>query len=287
MLLDRKLYVTGRFLSSGSPDKLYQSSYDLKSWTALTTPTYWFALATYLSRLVLVGGVDSATDEMTRKLWTSADGSEWREDHPPLPAPRASASAISVGDPECLVVAGGEKWQYQQCSLVEVLSEGRWSTVQPLPKRCYDLKLSSHRGVIYVMGGYGQDHTFFYWCKVKSLVRPKQMRDEKKVQIWNRYSLPVICSSAASFGGQLVVLGIAIGLNYTKVYAHDTPTESWVHVGKMPLDLRNTFSMRLSTGQLVVIGVDDDSQRNKVRKVFKASLRGESYVIITGADPAI
>lgn len=277
VLFNDRLYVTGRLLSSGNYAKLFRSSPDLKSWTTLATPSYWFALATYLSQLVLVGGIEVATKEMTNKLWTSDNGTRWKSSLPPMPAVRSATSAVSVGDPECLVVAGGEKQDHIPSTVVEVLVNDQWTSLQSLPKRCYDIKFSSHNGILHLMGGYGQDTTFMYWCKISSIQQVAQNREGKKFQLWNRFNLPLLCSCSASFGQQLIVLGILIGLDCTKIYAHLSGKRAWVHVGNMPSELRNIFSINFHTQHLVVIGADEDSHKRRKRKVFKLSLKGEEY----------
>lgn len=279
MLLNDKVYVSGRFLSSGNYAKLFRSSTDLKSWTTLSTPSYWFALTTYLSQLVLIGGIEVSSKQITSKLWTSDNGSKWKSSLPSMPMARSFASAVTVGDPECLVVAGGEKQDHTPSTVVEVFAKNAWSSLQSLPKRCYDLKFSCHNDVLHVMGGYGQDTSFMYWCKVQSIQQVAKTKD-KKFHLWNRFNLPLLSSCSASFGQQLIVFGILIGLDCTKIYAHQSGRRSWVHVGNMPIELRNIFSINLHKQHLVVIGVDEDSQKRRKRRVFKLSLRGEKQSCI-------
>ena len=111
-LLNDKLYVGGRHFTSGNHAKLYVTSVDLTSWEVLTTPTYWFALTTYRSQLVVAGGMMVETQEVTNQLWTSITGDSWRASLPPMPTRRTSASAITTESPECIVVAGGDRADY-------------------------------------------------------------------------------------------------------------------------------------------------------------------------------
>ena len=127
VFLNGKLYVGGRHLSSGNHAKLYVSSADLASWMVVATPSYYFALTTYNSQLVVAGGMDVATEEITNKLWTSSNGTYWQSTLPPMPTKRISASAMSLRHPECIIVAGGEKSDDFPCGIVEVYWEKQWS----------------------------------------------------------------------------------------------------------------------------------------------------------------
>ena len=139
----------------GGSARLYRSSSDVTSWTELATPTSYFALATYHSQLVLVGG--GYESEPKNKLWTLDTGDEWQPSLPPMPTRRCSSSAVSAGTPECLVVAGGKGVFGSALDTVEVLVEGQWSAVQPLPRECSALKSALHKGRLYFMGGDGTE----------------------------------------------------------------------------------------------------------------------------------
>lgn len=269
----------GRVLSSESYAKLFMSSADLTSWSVLATPAYCFAITTYLSQLVLVGGIEVETEEMTNKLWTSNLGNVWSLTLPPMPTPRCSASAVNIMSPECLVVAGGEKDEYLSTCIVEMFLGGQWSTLQTLPRRCYDIKFTIHSGTLFMMGGFGQDNTIVYWSRINSILSfSKDCRGKNQQSLWKRFSIPLMCSSLASFGKQLIFVGIKIGVDCTKILAHLSLSNTWAHVGDMPIELRNTFSIVLPTQELVVIGVDESTLiRQNKRRVFKVSLTGNNY----------
>ncbi len=276
VLINNKLYVGGRVLSSGKYSKLYVSGTDLKSWSTLTTPSYWFALTTFESKLLLLGGVEKATEEFTNKTWTTDDDKKWTPNVlPPMRTKRISASAVTTANPECVIVAGGEKENYIPTSLVEVFVDEQWSAVQPLPKRCYDIKFTIHYGKMYLLGGYGQDNNFVYWSDVKSIINaPKEPRTKgPKVSLWGKFNLPLQCSNTASFGQQLITMGMEVGIDCTKIHARFPLKKMWVHVGNIPADLRNIYTAVLPTHEMVVIGVDRDSQKKRKRRVFKASLK--------------
>ena len=275
VMLNNRLYVSGRVMSSGQCCKIYKSSTDFKSWTAHTTPSYWFALATYNHQLVLIGGIEVATREMTNKLWTSDAGVKWKPFYPALPSMRCGAAAITLGDPEYLVVVGGERKDHLPCALVEIFKDDMWHTVDSIPRRCYDVKFSVHNEVLYLMGGSGQDNPRMYWCRVTALRRMTEKGEEmKKFMLWNRATLPLLCSCPVSFGQNLLVFGVVIGLDCTKVYAFSHQKRCWVHVGNLPSEIRNICAVNLHSESLMVIGVDEESRKQNKRKVFKLSLKG-------------
>lgn len=69
-------------------------------------------------------------------LLVSEYGITWRDSLPPLLMGRASPAVITVGrNPEYLVVVGGHDYSpaHRYLLTVEVLVEGQWCTIQPLP----------------------------------------------------------------------------------------------------------------------------------------------------------
>lgn len=273
----------GRHLSSGNHAKLYVSSTELSSWTVLATPSYYFSLTTHHSQLVIAGGIEVVTDEVTNRLWTSSTGNSWQQTLPPMPTKRMCTSAISIKHPECIVVAGGEKSDFQPSGVVEVFLEQDWSIVQPLPKKFYDIKFTLHSGKIYLLGGFGQDHNVIYWCDVKSLASTcmeAREKKEKPATLWSRFSIPTRCSCLASFGQQLIAIGLVMGIDCSQVMAHFSKNKSWVNVSDMPVELRNAVCIVLPGQQLVVIGVDEETQKISKRKIFKATLGGKKGITV-------
>ena len=246
----------------------------------LSTPTYFFGLTTYQSQLVLAGGVEAGTHKVTDQLLTSMNGKSWKPTLPPMPTKRTHCSAVTTKNPECIIVAGGEKSEYIPCGNVEVFLDNQWSAVQSLPKKFYDIKFTVHSAKIYLLGGFGQDHNMMYWCDMKTLVSTSKEALEKNCKpppLWSRFTIPK-CSSLVSYGQQLVAIGTLGGLDQTTVLAHFASNKVWVSVGAMPLELRNTVSVVLpKKNELVVIGLDEEAQRIQKRKVFKAAISSESH----------
>lgn len=164
VVVNDKVYIGGR---CDSEETIFKSSMDLNSWEVLTTPAHHYALTTYRSQVVLVGGKESSADLVTSKLWTSHAGLNWLPSLPPMPTARYWSSAANTGTPECLVIAGGVGVDGNDLDTVEVLVGEQWSVVQPLPGKYQCLKSVIHDGKLYFMGGGAWGDV--YCCEVNSL----------------------------------------------------------------------------------------------------------------------
>ena len=239
-------------------------------WRGMHTPVYYFALTTYRSQLVLIGGyefVNEGDDILTNKLWTLYKYTQWQETLPPMQSKRYGASAVSHGDH--LIVAGGGN-NYETLDIVEVYDGQHWSYVQPLPNQCGDMKSVVFDGHWYLMGGYEQDEEVYY-APLDLLIASGEMSPPS---IWKELpNAPLWYSSPAVLGKRLVSIGGGhLSLYSNVIHAYSQSTESWVRVGEMPIGIANTSSTVLPTGELMIIGGLPESASNTV---FKAALEGE------------
>ena len=273
-VLQDKLYIGTR----GTALLYFSSIADLHTWTALTTPTTDYALTTYHSKLVLVGGVESSTATITNKLWTGDTEGNWQTSLPPMPTKRYSSSAINVEGTECLIVAGGKGEKREFMNTVEVFIQEQWSAVQqPLPEEWPYVKLCLHNGYLYVVGGFGSLSSAIFYCKVESLLNACYSNPDI---LWYQMNVDpsIIRLSLASFG-QLISIGGAFndGTVSSKIFAYSTITKNWIYVGDLPVPLYNVSSVVLPTGELMVTGLHDGYLVS--RRKFKASLKSMCYGI--------
>lgn len=178
VLLNNKLYVDDGDRSA--PD-LKLSSTDFNSWTRLTTPTSLYALTTYRSQLVLLGGVDS------NMVWTLDADNNWQPSLPPMPTAKNRFTAVNTGSPgvpECIVVAGGRKLGHGILRTVEVMVNEQWSTVQPLPIAGRLKKSTIHNGKLYLMGSLSSGYTCCC-CDIKSLIDSAMHPDANLLPLWS------------------------------------------------------------------------------------------------------
>ena len=143
VFLDGTLHVGGGFTEGSLRD--YARLFSCKpggdgSWTATDTPTYYYALTTYDSHLLLVGGKEYSSKQITNKIYTMIDG-EFKELLPPMKEKRHSTSAVSSGS--VLAVPGGFG-ESRTLSSVEVYNNGQWTSGQSLPDACLNMMSVFH-----------------------------------------------------------------------------------------------------------------------------------------------
>ena len=239
-------------------------------WDVCHTPIERYALTTYHSQLVLVGGWKPSVLEPTNKLWTlSSDaGMNWQPSIQEMPTKRWGASAMNTGTPEYLVVAGGVGIYDSALDKVEVFTGKKWCTVEPLPELHFYLKWALHKGKYYLCGGY-PTNSAVYCCDIKSILKSCEQSgvNTTPFPLWSQFPVPSEFSSLVSFGQNL----ISIAYNSSPdVVALSPLNQSWVHVGKLPVALDSAASIVLPTGELLVIG-----GISLYSSVLKATLRGE------------
>ena len=224
--------------------------------------------------MVLVGGREPDTDMATNKLWTLKGGTNWQPSLPPMPTRRYKSSALNTGSPECLVVSGGRASGGSYVNVVEILKDNEWSSVQPLPKSCYCLKSTLHKGRLYLIGGYEQGRSVFH-CKLESLLNENYTQEMSHSSgLWSELQIYLQNSSPSSFANQLISNGGLInGALSSEICAYSPHTLSWLHVGDLPIELRGTATIVLPTGELVVLG--GYGAFGYSNRVFKASLKGD------------
>ena len=283
--LEDKLYVGGGE-TSGSIIKyarfyIYTPSTD--TWIPVDTPIYFFALITYHSQLVLVGGVEYVGEEkhgpVTNKLWTLTEDDQWREILPPMTTKHCSASAVEFTDN--ILVAGGMDDEWRHIDIVEVYNGHHWAKAQCLPKPYRQMKSTILNGYWHLMGGWGQGKEVYY-ASLDSLVASCQPSEKPLLPVWKRlHNIPRDSSSTAVVGNRLIAVGGGYSSHSSSICAYYPYTKSWLHVGDMPVGLTSTCTVVLPTGELMVIGgVSDTSLWESC--VYKASLNGNSewYTIL-------
>ncbi len=232
------------------------------TWIVTDTPTYYYTLVAHDSELLLVGGYEYPTEEITNKIFTMRGG-QFVEVLPPMMERRHSPSAVSSGS--ALVVAGGKKTS-RVISSVEVFKDGQWTTAPSLPNAECGMKSALHGDQWYLITYLGK----VFRTSLQSLISGSDQSPwETLPDAHNNYS------AAAFFGGCLLSIG---GEDYrnpkTAIYAFSSSTQSWEHAADdMPVPLSASSAVVLPTGELLVIGGRDKST-GYMNKVFRAFLKG-------------
>ncbi len=268
------------------------------SWYILDTPSVYFSLAIYHSQLVLVGGMvrgkEHAQREDTDKVWVSEDeGKNWKCSLPPVPTTRHRPLTInSGGNPECLIVAGGSvkvKRDYVASNLIEVLREGHWFTVQPLPKPCCVItkKSTLHEGYWYLTGGRGGKFAKeALCCNLDALVSSRAPASERGAaaktptkKIWMECEIPFEYFRLVSLGQHLLAIVQSSSFWSTNmkpsIHAYNPLTQSWTRVQNLSFERIAPIVVEgLPSGELLMTFIGQRSDYSRYHKGFRAWLKG-------------
>lgn len=248
--------------------KLFESSNDLKSWIELTVPPICNStLTTYCSKLVLVGGIDASSMNVTNTLWTR--GTSWQPSLPSMPTARMWASAVNTESPELLIVAGGAQLHNHYLDVVEVLVDSQWITVQPLPDQCRIFDSTVHDEKVYL-----NSDDAIYQCHLQSLTASIQTDVSKEMKSQSLWSEVTTGSTPrrwhhglASFGQQL----IGIDSN-NELIAYSHVTDSWVDAGTTPISTSFLCITSRPAGDLIAVIEQSFLYTSTCTPVFQVSL---------------
>ena len=269
--LGDKVYVSGdpAEQSKAAAARLYIYTPTADAWHLMDTPVYYFALTTYLSQLVLVGGVEDDYDEYqwyscTNKLWVLNESTQdLQEKLPPMKTNRQFVCAVSYE--MYLLVAGGEN-DVDLLDVVEVYNGYCWSYAQPLPFESFpDMKSVVHEGHWYLTCGCGQNKSV-YFASLSNLIESSLATESSS--IWNKFDFPdeqnTISSCLAVFQNQLIAV-VHLGIPSPTVYTYSFNASTWLPAGDMPSEMNSISVLTLHTGELFVIGrMDSRFSTNKV-----------------------
>ena len=243
MYLNGTLYIGGgTTISPGfrADAALYSFKPGVDStWTVRDTPTYRYTLVVHDSELLLVGGREYFTRELTNNIFTMRDG-QFVETLPPMKESRSSPSAVSSGS--ALVVAGGEGTS-GALSSVEVFKDGQWTTAPSLPSVGGNMKSALHGDQWYLITSFGK----VFRTSLQSLISGGDQSP------WETLPDAPNNSAAAFFGGYLLSIGGEDYLNHTTtIHAFSPSTQSWGDVADLPVPLSELTAVVLSSEQLIV-----------------------------------
>ena len=269
--LGNKVYIGGGIMDPGSSSRLLVYDYTKDSWDILDTPTQWYALTTYHSQLVLVGGADPDTLEATNQLWVLNEQCHWAQPLPPMTIERYQASAVSLGD--YLIVAGGcDGSNDGHLDVVEVYDGHQWMRAQSLPRGCSWMKTTLHEGDWYLAGGMGQGNEVYY-TSLDSLIATTYSRQASWKQLPDA---PLIWSTPTVLRKQLITVGGGYP-NSSTIHAYSPSTKSWVPVGDLPVACDSTCTLVLPTGGLLVVR---DTEFGLSSHSFRPNTRGTSTIYV-------
>ena len=272
VVLGDKVYIGGGDSTYHSPAVLLIYHCNDDSWDLLSTPTVNYALTTYNSQLVLVGGGDPKTNNITNQLWVMDQHWHWTQPFLPMTTERSRASAVNVD--RYLIVAGGLDDDLGLLDVVEVYDGHQWRKAQSLPKASCSMKSCLLRDIWYLAGGDEQEREIIY-TSLYSLIATPRSETTMQSSVWRKLeNVPLECSTPVVIGKQLVTVG---GYSYSSaIHVYSYSTNSWVHVGNLPAACHSTCTIVLRTGELLVSG--GETKWEVLSHTLRAKLEGELQV---------
>lgn len=226
--------------------RLYIYTPTTDTWDILDTPVYGFALTTYHSQLLLVGGKEyvheNVNGQPSNKVWTLDEDGHWQETLPPMETELSVGPATSYRD-HLLVINGSE---------VNVYNGHCWTRAQDLPERLYLANSVVIRGHWYLMGANN-----VYCASLESLVASCKT---SQPSLWQKLPDVPGVHYPAVFGNRLVAVG------RSSICAYYSSKQSWEIMGNVPDVTYAPCAIAIPTNELLVIWG---------KQVFKATLKSE------------
>ena len=254
------------YVGGGHADNICDSctvmKFDLQRdwWSKL--PQYsaqWFAMTALKNQLLLVGGCNPNTQELTNQIFTLEAG-KWTQHHlcPPMTIARHSSAAVCFNN--CIIVAGGRDDRYRCISTVEVLdvrSRQRY-TAESLPNPRSSGKFTLIGSTLYLMGGWDQygRTKVVHKVNINELIF-KTPRTHAKLTLWQKTEdTPLNHSAPLNVGGYLTAVG-GQDDSYTpssSIYLYKLDTRKWEKVGDLPTARYACTCLELTSGEIMVAG---------------------------------
>lgn len=269
VVLEDQVYLGGGIARGmGLSEDAFVYIYNIKKniWTGIDTPTYHYALATYQSQLLLVGGVDISNHDITNKLWVLNDEFTWTKSFPAMLRKCRGASATSMYNH--LVVAGGH--DKNALTLVQVFDGNHWSSwkAQCISRASYWMKSLQDKGNWYLAGGRWLDGNIFY-TSLKVLTSTKSI--DKDESVWQSFpDVPHGYSSLSLLGTELLSIG---GEQSASIHAYSDQKRSWVAVGSTPIACDSSCSVSLPSGEVLLVAGEEGS--GLASRVFRGTVSGK------------
>ena len=197
--------------------------------------------------LTAVGGCDGYRD--TNELWTLRRN-HWAKELPPMKNARSQTAVVSTR--EYVLVVGGNRWAYSTVELFQVWRK-KWCELTALPQH-FTLPTATICGNhIHVIGCDGNGFS----CAVQDLPssdQPITSQSRSRTISWSPLPpLPVTNSTAATIGGQLVIIGgIRNGSGMDSIL--QLVDGQWVVIGFMSSNRCMCLVVSQSPDKMMIVG---------------------------------
>ena len=208
------------YFSSRVAARLFIYTPATDTWDIIDTPVYDFALTTYHSQLVLVGGYNHDDNRPSAKLWTLSEEGQWQDSLPPMETTCINLSAVSYGDH--LLVIDGDRNE------VNVYNGRYWAKAEHLPGTLFTTNSVALSEELYVIRLFHFNEV--YSASLDSLIascRPSETSQPSSV--WKKLpDIPVNEFYPTVFGRRLTVIG------KSAIHVYSPSIQSWIRVRDSP-----------------------------------------------------
>ena len=249
----------------------YSTTEEDRQWRTIVAPAAMFAMATVENQLILAGGVDPNTDDVSDQVWVLAsDKKTWTQPFPAMPTARCWPSGI--GYKRWLVVVGGLATPDSEnlLNVVDVLdtSSKQWYQASPLPSPAPRPSLTIIQDTLYVAWlddteEFSETHQISIPTLISNVISSSRASPDKSSSTeWQQLPGTLTTWPAlVSFHDHLLAVG-GFATPSSTIAMYLPHTKQWQKVAELPTPRSYCACCFLpSTKQLVVIGgcKDDDT----------------------------
>ena len=233
-----------------------------------TLPPYtcmWFSIVVLNNQLVVVGGENIQSNELTNQLgvWNEQSKS-WTHPLPPMTT-ACMLPSVATHNNRWLVVMGG-RGDITVLSRVEILDttgSGQWYQAAPLPQPCYCVSSATIGNMCYLLGGYSGRNAFkkVFSVQLEELIsqavsQPAGANALPKPSLWMSLpDTPLHYSTALAVNGALLMVGGGVEGSRT-IYHYQPSSRSWIKAGELPSARLHCCCAILPSGEVLVAGDD-------------------------------
>ena len=225
----------------------------------IIAPYCFFAMTTLKDGLITVGGQDESFMRTNQIL--SMEAGELRN-YTKMITPMSSATA--VGHQAMLIITGGWGDEGKILSSTEVFDSdsGQWYTCNNLPQPFHSGRLLVADNVLYVLGGFGDDH------KPSPAVFSASLDTLSKHKLkWNTHKdTPWCCSTAISVNDTHLLLiggrkktGYNSYIRTSDIYKLSKGSHNWKVIGYIPSARGAPAAVSVGDNKIIVVGGRSDN----------------------------
>ena len=228
--------------------RFFEYSVTLNTWDIIDTHLAEFALASYHSKLMLVGGRECEFDyhglctqkPPTNKVWFLGDRYQFQEAEIP-PMNKSRKCALAIGHENHLIVVGGDDGEPRTVEIYDDETK-KWLFAPSLPESQQLLQsvVMHSDGNLYIQ------LSKVLWATLKSLndsCTPNVQESNNLTSFWKEIpnSLDRIHSNLTLCQDNLLILGSSLQIQqdekYMFIYRPYDPSQQWIDIADVPLDL--------------------------------------------------